>query len=113
MMKVVLKIEMSQLFWDTFFSKMGQLFRDGGSIKRKRKREKPICPVSVAQLVATRDNLCRGRGLNPGFPTSSHIMCVNLATRLLDKKKGKANWNRIWRLQVPSNIQTFLWNNMS
>jgi hypothetical protein len=45
-------------------------------------------PVSVAQLVATRDNLCRGRGSNLGFPTSPHsIMCVNPATRLRDQKK--------------------------
>jgi hypothetical protein len=49
-----------------------------------------ICgSVSVAQLVATRDNLCRGRGSNPGFPPSPHIMYVNLATRLLDPKKKK------------------------
>ena len=32
-------------------------------------------PVSVAQLVATRDNLCMGRGSNPEFLTSPHIMC--------------------------------------
>ena len=44
-------------------------------------------PVSVAPLVATRDNLCRGQGSNSGFPTSPHIMCMNLATRLHDKKK--------------------------
>jgi len=48
---------------------------------------KMTSPVSVAQLVATRDNLYRGRDSNPGFPTSPHIMCVNLATRLLDPKK--------------------------
>ena len=47
-------------------------------------------PASVAQLVATRDNLCRGRGSNPVFPTSPYIMCVNLATRLLDQKINKA-----------------------
>jgi hypothetical protein len=35
MMKVVLKIETCQLFWDTFFYKMGQLFRDGGSTNKK------------------------------------------------------------------------------
>lgn len=44
-------------------------------------------PVSVAQLVATMDNLCRGRGSNPGFSTSPRIMYVNLATKILDKKK--------------------------
>jgi len=45
--------------------------------------------ISVAQLIAIRDNLCRGQGSNNGFPTSSYIMCVNLATRLLDNKKKK------------------------
>lgn len=48
-----------------------------------------ICSVSVAQLVANIDNLCRGRSLNSGFPTSPHLMCVNLTTRLFDKKKKK------------------------
>ena len=37
--------------------------------------------VSVAQLVTTRDNLYMG-------PTSPQIICVNLATRLLEKKRG-------------------------
>jgi hypothetical protein len=45
--------------------------------------------ISVAQLVATRDVMCRGRGSNPEFPTSPHIMCVSLATRLPDKKKNQ------------------------
>jgi len=48
-----------------------------------------MCPANVAQLVANRDNLCRGWSSNPGFHTSPHIMCVNLAIRLLDKKKKK------------------------
>jgi len=30
--KIVLKSKMAQLFWDTFFFKIAQLFRDGGSI---------------------------------------------------------------------------------
>ena len=46
------------------------------------------CLVSVAQLVATKENLCRGWSSNPKFFTFPHIMCVNLATRLLDKKKS-------------------------
>ena len=46
-----------------------------------------MSPGSVAQLVATWDNLCRGQGSNSGFPTSPHIMCMNLATKLLEKKK--------------------------
>ena len=50
-------------------------------------RNRTLRPLSVAQLVATKDNMCRDRGSNPGFPTSPHIMCVNLTTRLLDKKK--------------------------
>jgi hypothetical protein len=45
------------------------------------------CPVSIAQLVATRDNLCMDWSSNPGFLTSPHIMCVNLATSLHDQKK--------------------------
>ena len=36
--------------------------------------------VSVAQLVTIRGNLYMG-------PTSPHIICVNLATRLLGRKK--------------------------
>lgn len=48
-----------------------------------------ICPVSVAQLVANIDNLCRDRSSNSGFFTSPHLMCVNLIIRLLDKKKKK------------------------
>lgn len=39
------------------------------------------CSVSVAQLIVTRDNLCRGRG--------SNIMCVNLTIRLLEQKRIK------------------------
>jgi len=46
-------------------------------------------PVSVAQLVATMNIICRGRDSNTGFPTSPHIMCVNLTTRLPDQKKKK------------------------
>jgi len=34
-------------------------------------------PVSVAQLIATVDNLCSGQGLNPIFLTSPYLMCVN------------------------------------
>jgi len=45
-----------------------------------------LCPVSVTQLISTRDNFCKGWGSNLGFPTSPHIMYVNLAIRLLDKK---------------------------
>jgi hypothetical protein len=30
-----------------------------------------------------------GPGFEPGFPTSPHIICVSLVTRLLDKKKKK------------------------
>jgi len=62
-------------------------FRIKITIKRYIHLMIKISPVSVAQLVATRDNLYRGRGSNFGFPTSPHIMCVNLATRLLDPKK--------------------------
>ena len=39
------------------------------------------CLVSVAQLVATSDNLCRGRSSNPRF--------LNLTTKLLIKKIKK------------------------
>jgi len=33
-----------------------------------------IVPVSLAQLVGTLHNLCRGRGSNPGHPTSPHLI---------------------------------------
>ena len=44
-------------------------------------------PVSLAQLVGTLHNLCRGRGSNPGHPTSPHLIVWALATKLLDQKK--------------------------
>ena len=44
-------------------------------------------PLSVSQLVATRYNLCSGRGSNLGFSTSPHLMCMNLDIKLLAKKK--------------------------
>ena len=48
------------------------------------------CTVSVAQLVATRDN----RGSNPGFPTPSHIMCVNLP------QKNTPHQNKVFPLLI-------------
>jgi hypothetical protein len=46
-----------------------------------------VVPVSLAQLVGTLYNLCRGQGSNPGHSTSPHLIVWASATRLLDKKK--------------------------
>lgn len=41
--------------------------------------------VSVAQLVATKDNICMDRSSNHKFSISPYLKCVNLAVKLLDK----------------------------
>jgi len=41
--------------------------------------------VSITQLIAIKDNLCRDWGTS----TSPYIICVNLATKLLDQKNKK------------------------
>ena len=43
-------------------------------------------PVSLAQLVGTLHNLCRGRGSNSGHPISLCLIVWALAIRLLNKK---------------------------
>ena len=45
--------------------------------------------MSLAQLVGTMEILCRGRGSNPGHPTSPRLIELALTTRLLDQKKNQ------------------------
>lgn len=50
-----------------------------------------LCHISTTQLVTTMTSICMDSSSNSILFTSLHLICVSLATRLLDSKKLSKN----------------------